>query len=107
MTVLSQLIEIYPGFDIMLEALLIGFVIALVGAGGYVFFVYSMKDDHADRIREKYMNNPWDNLSGREEKKSPKNQPSRKIKTVLLSLMAILVVLIILILAIKFGWIKI
>ncbi|MBQ9121542.1 MAG: hypothetical protein IJY12_04160 [Clostridia bacterium] len=108
MKTLSYIIAIYPDISVMLEALLIGFVIALVGASGYVFLVYSMKDDRTDRIREKYVvRNPWDKLSEREEKESPKNRPSRKIKILLLILIAVLVILILLILAIKFGWLVI
>ena len=40
------MIEIYPGVIYMIEVLLIGLVVAIIGAGGFVFFTFSM---HADR----------------------------------------------------------
>lgn len=102
MSVLLRIIVLYPGVSIMLEALLIGFIIALIGAGGYTFFIFSMKDDRDDKMRER-MAGPWEKLSGQNEPEIPKSSSHGKRKIVLLILMAVLLVFILLLLAIKFA----
>ena len=51
------------GFAIFLEIFLSGLIIALIGAAGYTFFVYSMKDDRADKRMNLYYNNPWEKVN--------------------------------------------
>ena len=57
------MIEIYPGVIYMVEVFLIGLIVALIGAGGYVYFVYSMRDDRAARRREIIGKTPWEDLN--------------------------------------------
>lgn len=99
------MIQIYPGFDVILEVALIGLVIALIGAGGFAFFHFSMTDDHADRARRNLVeNNPWTILSGQNAAEAPKSKESGKGKVGLISVIVVLAVLIFLLLAIKYGW---
>ena len=55
------------GFAIFLEIFLSGLIIALVGAAGYTFFIYSMKDDRADKRRNLYYNNPWEKINKQDD----------------------------------------
>lgn len=52
------MIYIFPDVVAMIEVFLIGLVVALIGAGGYVFFIYSMHADRNARLRAKYYQNP-------------------------------------------------
>jgi uncharacterized membrane protein YqhA len=47
-----HMIEIYPDVVHMIEVVLIGLVVALVGAGGYVFLVSSMWADRKRAVAE-------------------------------------------------------
>lgn len=99
------MIQIYPGFDVILEVSLIGLVIALIGAGGFAFFIFSMENDYDDKIRRNLVeHNPWAILSGRDAAEAPKSKESGKGKVGLILLMIVLAVLIFLLLAIKYGW---
>jgi hypothetical protein len=104
-----QIIEIYPDIYTMLEILIIGFAIALIGAGGYVFFIHSMRKDRSEVIRKRMVSssetgyNPWVKLSVQDENESPKNQTVGKMKIVLLCLATILFLLIVAAVIIKFG----
>lgn len=102
---LLRIIQIYPDFEMILEVVLIGLIIALIGAGGFVFFFYSMRDDRADRIRRKLAEqNPWGSLIGQDAVEAPQGRGPRKKKIILIPVMVILAVLIFLLLAIKFSW---
>lgn len=57
---------------IYLEILFIGVVLALIGAGGYVLFVQSMKDDRGDK-RSSRVYNPWERLSEHKDTSKPKD----------------------------------
>ena len=66
------MIQIFPGGIFMIEVFLIGLVVAVVGAGGFVFFIYSM---HADRnaVRRKLADhNPWNHMMPENESEAPK-----------------------------------
>ncbi|MBE6542404.1 MAG: hypothetical protein E7672_08155 [Ruminococcaceae bacterium] len=105
MNELFLLTQIYPDFQIYLEVALIGLIIALIGAGGFVFFLSSMKDDRADRIRRKLTDqNPWGRMIGQEAVEAPKSKGKRKSKIWMLPLMAIVLLLVFLLLAIKNSW---
>ena len=104
MIALSVWEEVFGDPTVVVEALLIGLVLALVGAGGYVFFVFSMKDDRADKRLERYKN-PWDRMSGEKEAQAPRSPQNRKAKVILLAVIGVLLILICLLLAISFGWI--
>ena len=89
------------GFAIFLEVFLTGLLIALIGAAGYVFFVYSMRDDRGDRIRKLYYNNPWEHMgkqADEEEPKRPRVKKSTKIGILLLLAAAVVLILLILVL---------
>ena len=75
MLTVLDLIEIYPDYSLMLEILVIGIVIALIGAGGYVLFAYSMRDDRGDK-RSSRVYNPWESLSEHKETSKPKDNGS-------------------------------
>ena len=69
------MIEIYPGVIYMIEVLLIGLVVAIIGAGGFVFFTFSMHADRNARRRDMADKNPWDRIhvnNGNE----PSNKPT-------------------------------
>lgn len=104
MTALSIWEEVFGDPTVVVEALLIGLVLALVGAGGYVFFIFSMKDDQADKRMERF-SNPWDRVSGGTEAAAPRRNDRGKTKVILCVLIGVLVVLICLLLAILLGWI--
>lgn len=107
MTALER-IYLLPSFSTLLEGLLIGVLIALIGAAGYTFFVFSMKDDRdAAAVRKHYVN-PWDAVSGQDADTKPKKPPRSRSEIIgLVLLLAAIVVLIALILALNLGWIKI
>lgn len=61
--------------DIILTALIIGFIYALV----YMLFIESMNNDRADAIRKKYFGpNLWDKLSDKKEETTNKITVSKK-----------------------------
>ena len=95
--------DIFQSPTVVTEALLLGLIIALIGAGGFILFGFSMKDDRADKRMERVYN-PWQQLSNEEDNTPPKKD-RRNLKTVLFILLAVLIVLICLFLAVKFGWI--
>ena len=83
------MIEIYPDAIYMIEVFLIGLVVALIGAGGFVFFISSMHADRNARCREMAYKNPWERLNLNND-----NEPSRKptlSKGVLIWLIALLI----------------
>lgn len=93
---------IFPmGFAIYIEIFLTGLLIALLGASGYVFFIYSMRDDRGDRIRKLYYNNPWEQMgkpTDEEEPKRPRMKKSTKIGILLLLAATVVLILLILVL---------
>lgn len=100
------MIYIFPDVVAMIEVFLIGLVVALIGAGGYVFFIYSMHADRNARLRAKYYQNPWETLTPQEEDKDSKKP--RLSKGMLIWLIALIIsslMLFLFILAIKCGWI--
>ena len=100
------MIQIYPDVISMIEVFLIGLVVALIGAGGYVFFIFSM---HADRNAQKRAiryQNPWEILIPQEEDNDSKKP--RISKGMLIWLIALIIsslMLFLFVLAIKCGWI--
>lgn len=99
-------IYIFPDYRTILEIVLIGLIVALVGAGGLVYFIFSMKDDRADNRRRKLVEqNPWSKLEGEDSVEAPKNRKLGRIKRGPLLFIPILVVLIVLLIALKYGWI--
>ena len=56
----------------MIEVFLIGLIVALIGAGGFVYFVYSMRDDRIARRREMIGKTPWEDLNVDDKEKQPK-----------------------------------
>jgi len=83
------MIEIYPDVIYMIEVFLIGLVVALIGAGGFVFFIFSMHADRNARRRDMLYKNPWEHLNVNNE-----NQPSKKptlSKGVLIWLVALII----------------
>ena len=66
------MIEIYPGTLYMIEVFLIGLVVALIGAGGFVLFAYSMHADRNAGLRKIADHNPWDVIVPNEEDDTPK-----------------------------------
>ena len=95
--------DVFQSPTIVVESLLLGLILALIGAGGFILFAFSMKDDRAEKRMERVYN-PWQQLSN-EETKAPPKKDRKKMKTLLCILLAVLVVLICLLLAVKFGWI--
>lgn len=93
------------GFGIMLEVFLTGVLVALIGAAGHTFFVYSMKDDRAEKRLQRYYdasNYPWEKLSKQDDedkKRRPRIQKSTLIGIILL--LAAVIVLIFLILVVN------
>ncbi len=93
----------HPDKQIMLEALLIGFVIALIGAGCYTFFISSMKNDRTD-ARLKNRPDPW--AQANEQKATPqcrKSSSSKGIKIFVILFLVVILALICFILATSFG----
>jgi len=91
--------------SLIIEICLIGLAVALIGAGGYVFFVFSLKDDLDAKRMECSDLGPWEQLCGDNEKAPPKKQNKRKV--VALSVAAVLAVLFFLFLSFHFGWIAV
>ena len=83
------MIEIYPDAIYMIEVFLIGLVVALLGAGGYVFFMFSMHADRNARRRDMAYKNPWERLDANHEDEPPK-KPALS-KGVLIWLIALLI----------------
>lgn len=107
MTALER-IYLLPSFSTLLEGFLIGVLIALIGAAGYTFFVFSMKDDRDAAAMRKHYVNPWDAVSGQDANAKPQRPPRSGNETVgLILLLAAILVLIVLILALNLGWIRI
>ena len=106
MTALLNAFYIFPDSSVFTEALIIGFVLALVGAGGYVLFAYSMKDDRmARRISKRphaltnSSDNPWDVVSGQNDTEQQADSSSKggvKI-AILISILAVLALVVFLI----------
>ena len=102
---LAFITQLFPtGFGIYMEVFLTGALIALIAAAGYTFFVYSMKDDYADKSSELYCDNPWDCVGKQDGKDHLQNlQKSRRKKATIIGialLAAAAIVLILLILLI-------
>ncbi len=96
------MIYLIPGFPIVLEAVLTVVLIALIGAAGYIFFVYSMKDDRNDKIARLHYNNPWDKINNQAaEDKTWKPRRKKGAKISIILLIAAIPVLILLILEIN------
>lgn len=72
MITVLDLIGIQLDNFIYLEFIFIGVVLALIGAGGYVLFVSSMKDDRSD-MRRSRSSNPWEQLSEKKDTPKPKD----------------------------------
>lgn len=72
MVTVLDLIGIQLDNFIYLEIIFIGVVLALIGAGGYVLFVSSMKDDRSDKRRSR-SSNPWEQLSAQKGTSKPKD----------------------------------
>ena len=66
------MIQVFPGGIFMIEVFLIGLVIALVGAGGFVFFHYSMHADRNAALRRIADNIPWNHIVPEKESDKPK-----------------------------------
>ena len=86
--------------NIALEVFLTGVLIALIGAAGYTFFIYSMRNDRAEKIAQRY-SNPWDKVSGQDDNKPQHPRVSKSTLIGLLLLVAASLVLILLILLIS------
>ena len=72
------MIQIFPGGIFMIEVFLIGLVVAIIGAGGFVFFIYSMHADRNARLRKLADHNPWDHMMPEKESEIPKRfRPSK------------------------------
>ena len=101
-----HMIEIYPDVVHMIEVVLIGLVVALVGAGGYVFFVSSMWADRNAQWRKIARQNPWDSLQGQDESDGAQKPALTKWFWIwLIALLISVLALILFVLAIKFEWI--
>ncbi len=96
-------VYIFPGYPVMLEALLIGLLIALIGAAGYTFFSFSMHADRNAEMRKHYYDNPWDTVSGQNNHDEPQKPLRSKgeIVRLILLLTAIAVVIFLLFLVTK------
>ena len=87
MAVLSNTVWIVPNLEMMLEGLFVSVLIALIGAVGYVYFVYSMRDDRADHIRKKIENsNPWERMSAENSNPKPKKYLPKPFRIIIISL---------------------
>ena len=105
MTLLSQTIEIYLDYPMILEIALVGLIIAFIGAGGFVFFHYSMKDDRADKVRKKLAEqNPWGHLCGQDSVEAPPSDEGKGAKASWILALSVMAVLILVLLAIKYHW---
>ena len=94
-----------PGAIDMIEVLLIGIVLALLGAGVYVFFVFSMKDDRNDRLREKYLKNPWEAIDPNSEPAPQKKFKLTKYNVIWLIALAVSIIFLVAFeLIFKSGW---
>lgn len=91
---------VWPGLPVMLEVLLIGFIIALVGAAGYTFFVFAMKDDRDEHLMKNYYVNPWDVVGSTEPAPPPKKSRKKKIAVTILITLAVIVAILALLLVI-------
>ena len=92
----------FPENSIMLESFLIVLGVIFLSIVGYYFFVFSMRDDRAEK-RLKHYSNPWDKVSGQTETQPPKNDHRQKLKVVLFAAMVVLAILIISLLILLFG----
>ena len=102
-----ETVVIYPGFSVMLEVFLIGLLIALIGAGGYTFFIYSMHYDRNAQRRSMSVSSPWDTLNAHNEEETQKPGRSNPHKVIMIAVLAVIVILILFILALLLGWITI
>ena len=66
------MVQVFPGGIFMIEVFLIGLVVALVGAGGFVLFSYSMHADRNAARRSIADHNPWDRIVPENESEPPK-----------------------------------
>jgi hypothetical protein len=92
----------FPGLYILLEGFLILFGLVFLSVLGYYLFVFSARDDRAEKRMERY-SNPWEKVSGQTDAPLTKDTGRRTTKSVLLAVMAVLAVLIICLLIILFG----
>ena len=99
MTTLEIYYLIPMGFAIFLEIFLSGMVIALIGAAGYTFFVYSMEDDRIDKKREMYRRNPWEVLGVQGAGDPP--EKSRRVKRTVIGILLLTAAVIVLLLLIQ------
>ena len=93
----------HPDKKIMIEALLIGFVLALIGAGVYVLSTSSMRDDRiAARLSRRP--DPW-NQANRQQTvpQRRKKSSSNGIKAFMIIFLIVILALIIFILATSLG----
>ncbi len=86
-----EVIWIFPDFYIMMDAFLVGILIALVGAIGYTFFASSIGDDDDERRLGDYVT-PWDALSGEEQPQKKKLSKAAKIRIILLVAAALVLI---------------
>lgn len=86
-----EIIWIFPDFYIMMDAFLVGILIALVGAIGYTFFASSIGDDDEERRLGDYVT-PWDALSGEEQPQKKKLSKAAKIRIILLVAAALVLI---------------
>ena len=88
--------------SIMLESFLIVLGVIFLSIVGYYFFVFSTRDDRAEKKLEHY-SNPWDKVSGQTETQPPKTDHRQKLKVVLFAAMVVLAILILFLLVILWG----
>lgn len=94
-----------PNFIDMIEVLLTGIVIALFGAGIYVFFISSMHADRNARWREKYYKNPWETIDPNSEPAPQKKFRLTKYNWMWLIAMAVSIIMLVAFeLIFKNGW---
>ncbi len=113
MAELLETLDLIFGLSYLLDALLISFIVSLIGAGGYLLFVVSFRKDRGDIARKNLSVltdnacDTWETLLGQSapEVSEIKSRP-KGIKIALIVFIGILLLLILLILAIKFGWMK-
>ena len=105
MTLLSQTVEIYLDYPMILEIALVGLIIAFIGAGGFVFFYYSMKNDRADIVRKKLAEqNPWGHLCGQDSVEASPSSEGKGSKVSWILALSVIAILILILLAIKYHW---
>ena len=92
----------FPGLYILLEGFLILFGLVFLSVLGYYLFVFSARDDRAEKRMEHY-SNPWEKVSGQTDAPLTKDNGRRTTQSVLLAVMAVLAGLIICLLIILFG----